>query len=128
LFLFAKNQNNVLQDAVYSYQKNPTASPSNIIEVDLSFVEDTSMSFAAVNSSGTLQRTVIVMRNFNQLKNICFINQKTIQTFPSSFMSNLIDSFNGYVPFAVIVFFHMITTQVIYTYSECEYNMLSCWL
>jgi len=97
LFLFAKDQNSVFQDAVYSYQKNPEASPSNIIEVELNFVEDTTTSFAAVNSNGTLQRTILAMRNFNQLQNICSINQKNYQTFPSSFMLHLIDSFNGQV-------------------------------
>ena len=115
MFLFAKDQNNLFQDAVYSYHKNPTASPSDIIEVDLSSVKDITSSFAAVNSNGTLQRTALIMRNSNQLQNICSVNQKTYQNFLSSFVLHLIDSSNGQVvctQLSTIILFHTITTQV----------------
>ena len=90
LRVHVEDQDGNLQDAVYSYYRNPTAQPSNVLVVDLDPQEEIASNFAAVNDM-TLQNTSLVMRNGEQLMNNCAINRRSSFSFPSSFMLNLID-------------------------------------
>ena len=94
LTIFAEDENKNLKDAVYSYRRNPTSNPSNIIVVDLQ-PEDAVLSFAPV-SKITTQNVSLVMHNSDQLKN-CTFNYDNSYNFSSNFNLNLIDSSTGQV-------------------------------
>ena len=96
LRLYSEDQDGNLQDAVYSYYRNPIAQPSNVLVVDVDPHEEIASDFAAVNNV-TLQNTSLVMNNGELQMNNCAINQRSSFSFPSSFMLNLIDSSNGQV-------------------------------
>ncbi|XP_065897681.1 uncharacterized protein [Dysidea avara] len=116
LLLFAKDENNNIKNAVYSYQSNPTASPSSIIEVDLDSNGEEFSSFASVSRTNvTLQRTLIVTRD-RQLQR-CDVNFRNSNKFLSSFTLNLIDSSRG----------QMVNTATVNVNVQCchvgyEYN------
>jgi len=94
LRLYSKDQDGNLQDAVYSYYRNPAAQPSNVLVVDLNPLEEVASNFASVNDM-TLQNTSLVLHDGEQQMNNCAINQRSSFSFPSSFTLNLIDSSNG---------------------------------
>ena len=94
LTIFAEDENKNLKDAVYSYRRNPTSNPSNIIAVDLQS-EDAVLSFAPV-SKITTQNVSLVMHNSDQFKH-CIFNYDNSYNFSSNFNLNLIDSSTGQV-------------------------------
>ena len=94
MLLYARDENNNIKNAVYSYQSNPTANPSPIIEINLDSTGEEFSSFASVSRMNvTSQRTMMVTRD-RQLQK-CVINFRNSNKFVSSFSLNLIDSSRG---------------------------------
>ena len=101
LIIYAKDENEIFKDAVYSYQ-NPkylAANPSRTIFIDLDSHTDSILGFASVNkataTSHTVQKISLVLHNAEQLKSDCVVNYRNSQLFNNSFSLNLIDSSDG---------------------------------
>jgi len=94
LLLYARDENNNIKNAVYSYRSSPTANPSSIIEINLNSAGEEFSSFASVSRMNvTSQRTLMVSHDRRLQK--CIVNFRNSKKFVSSFSLNLIDSSRG---------------------------------
>lgn len=96
LIIYAEDQNGNIQDGVYSYYANLTASPSNVLSIHLDTDDIVTTAYGVVRNV-TAQATTLVMHNAAQIQSNCRVNYKNSYSFPFKFSLNLTDSLNGIV-------------------------------
>ena len=96
LLLYAEDENSNYKDAIYTYQRNSTASPSSILEVDLDPCHENFASFASLSKRRiTTQKTLFMTHDDSVLQN-CTVNYQNSEKKSSYFTLNLLDSSNGH--------------------------------
>ncbi|XP_065897673.1 uncharacterized protein [Dysidea avara] len=117
LLLYAEDENSNYKDAIYTYQRNSTASPSSILEVDLDPCHENFASFASLSKRRiTTQKTLFMTHDDSVLQN-CTVNYQNSEKKSSYFTLNLLDSSNGHAVYTATVNINVQCCHVGYEYD-----------